>query len=87
MALARSDWESALADLRANQLIHRQGGRRWLANYTNILIADVYLSRNAPGDRDLARAALAEAQSAYKEMGADGYVTRLQARLDALGDD
>jgi tetratricopeptide (TPR) repeat protein len=87
LALSRSDWASALADLQANQLHHRQGGRRWLASDTSAQLADVYLRRNGPGDRGRAREALAEAQSAFKQMGADGYVARLQARLDALGDD
>ncbi len=84
LAAARSEWESAFSIWQTIRESHRQAGCHWLANYVCLHLADIYQLRAAPGDRELARAALAEAQSAFKQMGANSYVARLQARLDAL---
>jgi predicted ATPase len=51
--------------------------RRW---------ADAHLSRGEPGDVDRARELLEQALAIYQDMGAEGWVERVEARLGELKD-
>ena len=57
---------------------------RWYQYWTMVEWAEAYLARNEPGDREQALQLLGEAQMQFEDMGADGYVSIVAARLETL---
>jgi tetratricopeptide (TPR) repeat protein len=84
LALARSDWETAIALFQAVIERDRRARRHWLTAIVTLDLAEAYQRRAAPGDREYAQALLQETQAAFNAMGASGYAARTAARLKAL---
>jgi serine/threonine protein kinase/tetratricopeptide (TPR) repeat protein len=62
----------------------QKAGIGWYHTKILVMWAEAYLARNQSGDIDQARDMLQQALTAYKEMGATGYVTNLEERLQNL---
>jgi hypothetical protein len=61
-----------------------KGNLRWYHTWTMVEWAEAFLARNEPGDKEQALEMLGEAQMQFEDMGADGYVSIVAARLEAL---
>jgi tetratricopeptide (TPR) repeat protein len=84
LAQATGQWAEALAAFESAASILARVGVRW---YRARVLADwarAYASRGEPGDRDHARALLAEAQREFKETGAPFYAAQMEDRLAEL---
>ena len=86
IARAQGRWEEALAAFEAAAGIHARCGLRWYWARWHLDWAEAHATRGEPDDRERARELLREAQAAFEEMGAHGYLQAVERRLRALSD-
>jgi tetratricopeptide (TPR) repeat protein len=84
LAVAEGRWSEALAGTEASAAFLIKRGRRWQWAWTLVEWAAIHTKRGEAVDLQRAQALLREARSAFEEMGATGYVTLCNDRLEVL---
>ena len=84
LAVAEGRWSEALADTEASAAFLMKRSRRWQWASTLLDWAAIHKKRGEAVDLQRAQALLREARSAFEEMGATGYVSVCNDRLEAL---
>jgi tetratricopeptide (TPR) repeat protein len=84
LAAAERRWGDALAGAEAIAGYATKTHRRWLWARTLRDWADLHIARGEASDLQRAQALLREARAVFEEMGAEGYVTMVNARLDPV---
>ncbi len=83
---AEGRWQEAFAVFEAVSADQAEKGLRPDRGNTLRYWAEAHLTRSEPGDVERAKELLGEALDVYEEMGADGWVERVNARLAEISD-
>ena len=83
---AERRWQDAFQAFEGVAAIQAEKGFRPDHGTTLCDWAEAHLARGESGDTKRARGLLGEALAVYEEMGADGWIERVKARLAELGD-
>jgi serine phosphatase RsbU (regulator of sigma subunit)/tetratricopeptide (TPR) repeat protein len=84
LALSDQQWDRALVEAEAVAAFQIQRGRRWTWAQTLRQWAEIHLHRGAPADLEQAQTLLREARAAFREMGATGYIDRVNDQLEIV---
>jgi serine phosphatase RsbU (regulator of sigma subunit)/tetratricopeptide (TPR) repeat protein len=84
LASAERRWDEALAGTEEIAGYTTKTHRRWLWARTLRDWADLHVARCEPTDLQRAQALLREARAVFEEMGARGYVTSVNVRLESV---
>jgi serine/threonine protein kinase/tetratricopeptide (TPR) repeat protein len=84
LSAAKKDWEAALRSY--EQLISLTGDHdfHWLSRRASLDWAETLIMRAEPGDNNLAIQSLKDSLQDFQDMGADGFVPRIEARINEI---
>jgi predicted ATPase/predicted Ser/Thr protein kinase len=84
LSTAKSDWNAAREEYK--QLINLTGEKDfcWLSRQTSVDWAEALLKRGEPEDVEQAREILQDSLQDFQDMSADGFVSRIETRLNEI---
>jgi tetratricopeptide (TPR) repeat protein len=82
--VAKEDWSKAWVNYDALIKLTTEHNLRWYQNWVMVEWADAHLKQSDPGDIEKARQMLKETRKEFEDMGAEGYVSIVEERLNAF---